>query len=1334
MATPLIQTSFATGEISPSLFGRVDIEKERISGSTVRNCFVGYKGGAISRAGTEFVGFSKQTGRSFPPRVVTFQFSIGQGLMLEFGHLYMRVVDSGAFVTERPVAIGGASQADPAVLTFGAQGATAATANNAAVTFSYAPGDLISIAGGVSLAEAVVAVTSSELVSILVNNHGSGYAVNDTITLAGGTFSVAGVAKVTSVVAVAASGFITFANNPTDGDTVTLNGVAWTFKTLATAAAQTTIQTTLAGTLAQLATDLNASANASLTPATYGSTTSTLTITYDTTGAGGNAYTLAASVAVVSAGTLTGGTTTGVGLLSINTKGIYTALPALSAMTQSATSGGGTGATFQTAVFGPHALTISSPGAYTTTPTNPAAQDTTTGIGRGATFTMTYAATPAFANDDWVQVSGVGGMTQLNGNTYRVSGVTSTTIQLFDVYGNPVDSTSFGAYTSGGLISRIYTVTTPYDEQDLDWLKFSQSADEMTVCCVNQLTGTEYAPQILSRLSDTNWVFSAVVPAPSVLPPASISASISSTGTTFYQYVVTAVSPVDGTESIASGIVSIQGVDISSTKGQVNLTWPPVAEVNVYNIYKAPVSYGSAVPVGSLFGLIGKSYGAGFQDANVTPNFDQVPPRHQNPFARGQIVGVNIVTGGSGYTTASGTITTSTGSGAVIEFVVQSGKVVAAVIDDDGHDYASTDTIAITGSGGSGATATLSVGPNSGTYPSVSAYFQQRRVFADSLNNPDTYWMSQPGAFGNFDTRIPTIDTDAITGSPWSTQVNGIQFLVQASSGLVVFTGLAAWLLVGAGSFATNVQPISPDSQQANPQPFTGCSPTVAPVKINYDILYVTSIGSFYYMLPYQGYSFTEPVDITQYATHLFTGFDVVQNAWCEQPYKVLWSVRDDGTMQSLTYLKAEQINGWARHDTDGQFVSTCSVIEPPVDALYLAVKRFPGTNTAYMIERMNDRIWSTVEDAWCVDSALSLSQATPNATLTASSANGAGQISGVTNLVGGSGYSDATIGTIIDEATDSDDVPFGSGATVGLTIIAGVITAINVTAPGTNYQRPKLVITDPAGSAAGNDSASATLQLDTSAVFTASSGIFSVGDIGSVIRMGGGVATISAFINGQTVTAQINTPITALRPNSGGQVLPQGPGDWTLGVQVSAVSGLGHLAGATVTGLADGNEVTPRVVSSTGVVTLDAPASSVVLGLGFKAQLQSVYLDGGSPTVQGQRKKIAGVSVMVENSRGVEIGANQVDGSTLSPMQIDVDWNGMQLQPDQVPAPYNSDTAPLYTGFLRDTVQGGWVKNGQIALQQTKPLPMSILSIEPEFLEGDTAEQQAQPRQKKAA
>jgi hypothetical protein len=925
MATPVLIPAFTTGEIAPNLFGRQDLARSHTAATTMRNMFAAYKGGAYSRPGTRFVGYSKQTRRNFPPRLIPFQFNINQGLILEFGNLYMRVVINGAFVTEAALPISNVTQADPGVVTAAGGGSgTAATPVNTAVVSSYAAGDTITLAGGVPITPAVLSITDTILLSTALNAPGTGYAPGDTVTLAGGTHSIAAIVTLSTTNVVSAS-LAAAGSGGTPGAAV----VTGTTGTGTKFQADVTIS---AGGIIASVDSIAVSGSYTVNPTS---------LTNEPVTGGGL---VGAQLNI----------TMGANTIFVSNGGNYTVNPAGATFTQASSSGPGTGATFQSAIFGPLDVTFSVAGAYSTLPSNPVSQASTSGSGLGAEFNVTWTGTGSngFATGDWVFISGVGGMTELNGQTFVITVLSPTTFSLQDPLGNNVDTTAFPAYTSGGNVARIFTLTTIYAEADLEWLKYVQSADVMTLCCVNQETGTEYPQQDLERLSDTDWTFTPVVPVASIAAPATASASASHSGSTNYAYCVTAVA-ADGTESIASPIANLSGaVDVAATAGTITVTWATVSGATSYNIYKAEQSYQGQVPVGVLFGYAGTAFGNQFLDSNIVPDFQQVPPLHKNPFARGQVIAAAIDNAGSGYTFANVTINTSTGSGGVIEAVITNHQVVALLVVDAGGGYASTDTISISGNG-SGATGHLTIGPETGTYAGVPSYFQQRRVFGNTLNNPDTYFMSQPGAFKNFDSRIPTIASDAITGSPWSLQVNGIQFFVVLPAGLGAFTGLSAWLLVGAGSFATNVQPISPSSQVAQPLAFTGCSPLLPPIKINYDVLYVTSKGSYYYDLPYQLYALSEPIDLTMFSSHLFDNFTIREHTWAETPFKLLWSVRSDGCLLSCTFLKQQQVAGWARHDTNGQFLSVASVVEPVIatpelgdlltdkaDAVYFAVER----------------------------------------------------------------------------------------------------------------------------------------------------------------------------------------------------------------------------------------------------------------------------------------------------------------------------------------------------------------------------------------------------------
>ncbi|MCG8354322.1 MAG: phage tail tube protein [Kiloniellales bacterium] len=106
-----------------------------------------------------------------------------------------------------------------------------------------------------------------------------------------------------------ARGWIGFASNPADTDTITLDGVAWTFVAGAPVGNQTQIGADLAATLDQLVIDLNGSVDANIAAATYSRSGHRLEIDHDTADATGNSYTLATDIAsaVLSNVTLYGG-------------------------------------------------------------------------------------------------------------------------------------------------------------------------------------------------------------------------------------------------------------------------------------------------------------------------------------------------------------------------------------------------------------------------------------------------------------------------------------------------------------------------------------------------------------------------------------------------------------------------------------------------------------------------------------------------------------------------------------------------------------------------------------------------------------------------------------------------------------------------------------------------------------------------------------------------------------------------------------------------------------------------------------------------------------------
>lgn len=954
--------------------------------------------------------------------------------------------------------------------------------------------------------------------------------------------------------------------------------------------------------------------------------------------------------------------------------------------------------------FGDQYLRIKSDGAYVTE-----APVAITGASQANPCQITVSGTP-FANGDWLFFSGVVGMTQLNGRTFIAQSVASGSFTLTDLFGNTLDATSFGAYVSGGTAARIYTVVAPYAAVDLPYLKYTQSADTMTLTCVNQATLTEYPIYELVRAGQTDWTFTQDSFGSSISAPTgvSVTAQSSTTVSTFYSYVVTAVDAETGEESVASSSASVENNDISVNAGSNTVSWSPVSGAGSYNIYKATPSFSVGVPVGALYGFCGTALGTQFTDTNITADFTKVPPLHNNPFAPGAIQAVTRTAGGSGYSqgTVSVTLHTSTGSGAVITPIVVGGAVVAFLVQNGGQNYAPSDTITI--NGGTGATATLTIGPQSGTFPGVSAYFQERRVYANTLNDPDTYFMSQPGAFTNMDAGIPVGDDDAIEGTPWAQQVNGIQFLVPMPGGLVVLTGKGAWQVNGGQQAA-----ITPSDQDASPQAYNGCNAIVPPITINYDILYVQSKGSIVRDLSFNFFvNIYTGTDLTVLSNQLFTGHQILQWAWAEEPYKLVWAIREDGVLLSLTYLKEQDVYAWARHDTNGLFVSVASITEPPVDAVYLIVKRFVRGQWVYYAERMDNRIWQNVEDCWCVDAGLSLPMSEPSATLTAASATGAANLGQYIVTIGGQNYSNP-VAVITD--------PTGSGASVSFTVVGGVITAVTPVNGGEGYTAPKFSIEDPTGSGAVIQPV-----ITNNELFTASSAIFTgqpgFGVPGDVIRIGGGKAVVTRFIDDENVIANITEPITQTVPNDPNNTpLPASPGAWTITTPLTIVTGLDHLEGLEVAILADGS-VFPNQIVAQGTITLPAAASQITIGLPFTAQVQTLYLEpqGQPMTSQSARKNVYSVAARMEASRGMKVGTNQPDAS-VQPNGATVPWTNLKEFKERSAKVGAGSAIPLFTGDEFINVPADWNSKGQVAIEQDYPLPCNLLAVVAYYQVGDS-------------
>lgn len=580
---------------------------------------------------------------------------------------------------------------------------------------------------------------------------------------------------------------------------------------------------------------------------------------------------------------------------------------------------------------------------------------TITGVTQANPAVVTAANT--FVNGEQVTIAGVVGMTELNDNTYTISNVTSTTFEL-----TGIDSTAYTAYSSGGSAQSdgIFELVTSYTEAQLSRLDYAQNADVMTI------THLSHDPANLNRLADDDWtltdidysltgvatipaspVFNAITNVTQANPAVVTSAGHGmSTGTTTdissvggmtevngnsyrinvlssstfelvgvdstgygvytsggtaihqkvintiglgqgdfeknYRYLITAV--LDGVEALPNP-VHTQVLDITtgslSTTAGIRMIWSDLG-YDYYRIYKE-VSTDT-----DIYGWIGDTKTANFDDYNLAPITSDAPPEDRQPF--------------------------------------------------NGVD----------------------------NKPAVVNYYQQRQIFANTNNEPQVTYTTQTANYNSLRTSDPARDDDAVTFTIAAQQVNEIRHIISLDS-LILLTSGGEWV-VSEGQDRV----LTPSTIGVRIQSYNGAS-WVKPVVINSTVLYLQEKGARIRDL---GYEFSSDKhtgnDLSLMSEHLFEDKEILDMTYADEPYGILWCVRNDGVLLGLTYQREHQVWGWHHHVTDGEFESVTTISEDGRDALYAIIKRTINGQTKRYIERLEKRENENAEDAFCVDSGLS--------------------------------------------------------------------------------------------------------------------------------------------------------------------------------------------------------------------------------------------------------------------------------------------------------------------------------------------------------------------------
>lgn len=518
--------------------------------------------------------------------------------------------------------------------------------------------------------------------------------------------------------------------------------------------------------------------------------------------------------------------------------------------------------------MGPYYMRVIKDGGYVLDTSKVA---TITGVTQANPAVVTTSSAHGFTAGHSVYLSSIGGMTQLNGRTFTVKAVlSSTTFSLEDSVGNALDSTGFTAYTSGGSAQEVYEIALPYSGPDILELNYTQSADVMT------LVHPSFEPRDLTRTDHDAWTLTTLTFAPDQAAPTSVSASATTTGSTTYRYVVTAVNAETLEESLQSNTATV--TNAAATNWDNNVTWTAAANAQYYNVYREK---------NGIFGFIGRAGSTSFRDDFIEADTLDSPPEGQNPFV--------------------------------------------------GAD----------------------------NYPSAVTYHQQRRIFANTINSPQTFYMTQTANISNMSFSSPLKDDDSITATIASRQVNAILNMISLRQ-LILLTSGGEWTVDGVDGV------ITPSGLKIEPQSYFG-SVALPPI-IAGDIVLYMQPGQ---VVRDMGYKFETDSytgnDLSVLARHLFDYNTVVDWSFGIAPHSILWCVRSDGIVLSLVYSREQNVFGWSTHSTLGSFKSVACVREDEEDIAYFVVERNFNGVTKKTVERMSTRDFDDLQDSFFVDSGLSL-------------------------------------------------------------------------------------------------------------------------------------------------------------------------------------------------------------------------------------------------------------------------------------------------------------------------------------------------------------------------
>jgi len=272
-------------------------------------------------------------------------------------------------------------------------------------------------------------------------------------------------------------------------------------------------------------------------------------------------------------------------------------------------------------------------------------------------------------------------------------------------------------------------------------------------------------------------------------------------------------------------------------------------------------------------------------------------------------------------------------------------------------------------------------------------------TFTRSPGASNTIWLSETSDYENFEVGVKDADSFALTIPTTNTirWIEGVQSLLVGTSG-------DEWR-IGSNKLDTSLTPTNFAVKRQ-----TRCGgANIQPIKINEAVLFVDYVGrKIRELVPKENDAsqFIAP-DMTALAEHI-TYSGITSIAIQRNPDTIIWATLADGSLVSMVYDREQNVVAWSKHPLrydeylywedellyyenepviyyghDVIAMSVCVIPAASEDEIWLSLGRIINGAEVTYLEKFASRTFTDIEDAFFVDSGLTVTSATSTTSVT---------------------------------------------------------------------------------------------------------------------------------------------------------------------------------------------------------------------------------------------------------------------------------------------------------------------------------------------------------------